>query len=130
MLGIVGPRSDEVTGETLSAGELFRATVFTNENNDENGDVTVMFSTNLMPGNGLWSSNVCDDKVARVQAQLIGDFQGDNEAELHVQLSGGSVLRACGSGDLVNWELESQARAVLQAGINDYGDAAPSTSLF
>lgn len=130
MLGIFGARRDEVTGETLSAGELFRAAVFTNENIDENGDVTVTFSTNLMPGNGLWSSNVCDDKVARVQAQLVGDFQGDNEAELHVQLSGGSVLRACGSGDLVNWELESQARAVLQAGINDYGDAAPSTSLF
>lgn len=130
MLGILGPRNDEVTGETLSAGALFRAAVFTNENIDENGDVTVMFSTNLMPGNGLWSSNVCGDKVARVQAQLVGDFQGDNEAELHVQLSGGSVLRACGSGDLVNWELDSQARAVLQAGINDYGDAAPSTSLF
>jgi hypothetical protein len=130
MLGITGPREDEATGETLSAGDLFRATVFTNEHIDDEGNVTVTFSTNLMPGNGLWSSNVCDDKVARVQAQLVGDFQGDNEAELHVLLAGGSVLRACGSEDLVNWELESQARAVLQAGINDYGDAAPSTSLF
>jgi hypothetical protein len=130
MLGFTGPRTDSVTGQVLSEGELFRQWILRNENIDSQGNVTLTFSTNLQPGNDLWSSNVCDDKIATVQAQLVGDFQGDNEAELQIGLEGTSLLRRCDSDELVNWSIDSSARAVLQAGVNTFGEAKPSSSLF
>jgi hypothetical protein len=129
MLGFSESRTDRVTGAELSAGELFRQSVLRNEYIEENGDLVVTFPTNLQPGNELWSSNVCDDKIARVQAQLVGDFQGDNEAEVQVVLEGGSVLRRCDSDELIGWDLRSPGRAVVQAGVNTFGDVSPNSSL-
>lgn len=129
MLGITGPRKDEVTGEVLSEGELFRRAILRNESIDSHGNVSVSFPTNLEPGNKLWSTNVCDDKVVSVQAQLVGDFQGDNEAELHVALEGGSVMRRCDSDELIHWAIDSSVVAVLQAGVNTFGEVRPNTSL-
>ena len=130
MLGFTGPRIDNVTGEMLSEGDLFRQWILRNENVDSQGNVVITFSTNLQPGNELWSSNVCDDKIATVQAQLVGDFQGDNEAELQVGLEGSSILRRCDSDELVTWSIDSSAQAVIQAGVNTFGEAKPSSSLF
>ncbi len=130
MLGFKSPRIDNVTGEMLSEGDLFRQWILRSENIDSQGNVTVTFSTNLQPGNELWSSNVCDDKIATVQAQLVGDFQGDNEAELQIGLEGSSILRRCDSDEIVNWAIDSSAQAVIQAGVNTFGEAKPSTSLF
>jgi hypothetical protein len=130
MLGFRSPRTDNVTGQELSEGELFRQWILRNENLDEQGNVTISFSTNLQPGNDLWSSNVCDDKVATVQAQLVGDFQGDNEAELQIGLEGSSILRRCDSDELIHWSINSSAQAVIQAGVNTFGEAKPNSSLF
>lgn len=130
MLGFTGPRTDNVTGATLSEGDLFRQWILRNENVDSQGNVMVTFSTNLQPGNELWSSNVCDDKIATVQAQLVGDFQGDNEAEIQIGLEGSSILRRCDSDELVNWSIDSSAQAVIQAGVNTFGEAKPNSSLF
>lgn len=130
MLGFTGPRTDNVTGQELSEGELFRQWILRNENLDEQGNVTISFSTNLQPGNDLWSSNVCDDKVATVQAQLVGDFQGDNEAELQIGLEGSSIMRRCDSDELIHWSINSSAQAVIQAGVNTFGEAKPNSSLF
>lgn len=130
MLGFTGSRTDNVTGETLTEGDLFRQWILRNENVDSQGNVTVTFSTNLQPGNELWSSNVCDDKIATVQAQLVGDFQGDNEAEIQIGLEGNSILRRCDSDELVTWSIDSSAQAVIQAGVNTFGEAKPSSSLF
>jgi hypothetical protein len=130
MLGFTAPRIDNVTGEELSQGQLFRQWILRNENLDTQGSVKVTFSTNLQPGNELWSTNVCDDKVATVQAQLVGDFQGDNEAEIQVELEGSSILRRCDSDEIVNWSIDSSALAVIQAGVNDFGEAKPNSSLF
>jgi len=130
MLGITGPRTDEVTGEELSEGELFRRTILRNENIDAQGNVQITFSTNLQPGNDLWSTSVCDDKVATVQAQIVGDFQGDNEAEIKIALDGGSVMRRCDSEELIQWDISSAGLAVVQAGVNTFGEATANTSLF
>ncbi|HEX9298213.1 MAG TPA: hypothetical protein VF881_20375, partial [Polyangiaceae bacterium] len=97
MLGIAGPRKDEVTGETLSEGMQFRELLLRNENLDGSGGVGVSFSTNLAPGNSLWASDVCADRIATVQAQIVGDFLGDNEARVQVVLAGDAVMRACDS---------------------------------
>ncbi len=136
MLGILGPRTDTVTGQQLSEGEQFRQMVLRNENIDGNGGVGIVFATDLQSGNQLWSSSVCNDRVASVQAQLVGDFLGDNQAQVNIVLAGGSVMRGCDAEVLRTWSLGSGGSstpstiAVVQAGVNTFGDAPPNTSLF
>ncbi len=128
VLGITGPRKDDVTGVELSPGDQFRALLLRNENLDASGGVGIEFSSNLEPGNGLWPSNVCDDTVTSVEAQLVGDFLGDNEAEVDLSLDGGGVLRRCDREELSNWS--TSGSAVVQAGVNTYGTApTPNASL-
>jgi hypothetical protein len=135
LLGIDGDRVDAVTGRTLSPGEQFRLELLKNANLDGNGGVGIAFATNLDPGNGVWMTDVCQDRVASLQAQLVGDFQGDDEAIVEIRLQGTSFLRSCGSDGIVPWSLgsdedQSSRLAVVQAGVNDFGSAAANTSLF
>jgi hypothetical protein len=136
MLGIRGPRKDTVTEQDLSEGEQFRQLLLRNDNLDGNGGVGIEFATDLQPGNGLWSSNVCNDRLSGVQAQLVGDFLGDNQAEVDLTLTGAAVMRACDTGALTLWSFggkdssASTAPASIQAGVNTFGDAPANTSLF
>jgi hypothetical protein len=137
MLGITGPRTDAVTGQTLSEGDQFRQILLRNENLDGKGGVGITFATDLQPGNGLWSTDVCEDRLSGVQAQLVGDFLGDNQAQVNLFLSGSGTMRTCdGTNDVVSWSLDggnassSSAFAVIQAGVNTFGNAPPNTSLF
>lgn len=135
MLGITGPRTDAVTGEVLSEGQQFRELLLRNANLDGQGGVGITFATDLMPKNGLWSSNVCNDRVSTMQAQLVGDFLGDNQAEVTLSLTGGAVMRQCGSDSVESWSFgaigasSSASVAVIQAGVNTFGDAPPNSSL-
>jgi hypothetical protein len=137
LLGITGPRKDEVTGQTLSAGDQFRALLLRNENFDGHGGVAINFATDLQVGNKLWSAEVCDDRIASVQAQLVGDFLGDNQAQVDLSLSGTAVVRSCSDGSLQTWSMgggdgsnAAGAIAIIGAGVNTYGDAPPNNSLF
>lgn len=135
MLGIVGPRTDEVTGQVLGAGEQFRMITQRNQAFDDNGSLTLTFSTNLQPGNGLWSADVCGDRISNVQVQLVGDNLGDDEAQANLTLSGAAVLRACDSDDVRVWSMAEgtgagQTTAVVQAGVNSFGTAGPNGSLY
>jgi len=135
MLGITGPRKDAVTGEDLTEGEQFRQLLLQNQNLDGKGGVGITFATNLQPGNQLWSTDVCADRITGVQAQLVGDFLGDNEAQVNLSLSGAAVLRDCGGDDVKTWSFGNQAGgsdalAVIQAGVNSYGTAPENASLF
>ena len=68
------------------------------------------FSSNLEVGNELWPSNiVCDDRIASVEAQLVGDFLGDDDAQVDLVLEHGGVLRRCDGDELVNWSTASNA---------------------
>jgi hypothetical protein len=129
MLGITGPRVDPITGEYLTEGDLFRRAVLKNENLDPRGNLTITFSTDLSPGNRLWSADLCNDKVTNVQAQIVGDFQGDNEAELMIKLVGGALLRSCGSDQIKTYNLD-ETKATVQAGVNTFGEAQPNGALF
>jgi hypothetical protein len=134
-LGITGPRTDEVTGQTLSEGEQFRQLVLRNENLDGKGGVGVTFATDLQPGNGLWSTDVCADRIDTVRAQLVGDFLGDATAKVHVSLSGGAIVRDCGSEALSSWSFgraqgDDTSFAAVQAGVNSFGSAPANSSLF
>lgn len=135
MLGITGPRKDEVTGQELSPGELFRQLAVRNASWDERGALTITFSTNLQPGNGLWATDVCSDRVTSVGAQLVGDFLGDDEAQVNLSLTGAAVLAKCDSEGVEAWSMAdgtsaSKAVAIVQAGVNSFGKAAPNASLF
>jgi hypothetical protein len=135
MLGITGPRTDTVTGEELSEGQQFRQILLQNQNLDGKGGVGISFATDLLPGNQLWSSDVCSDRITSVQAQLVGDFLGDNEAQVNLSLSGAALLRDCGSDDISTWSFGSQsgdsdALAVIQAGVNSFGTAPENASLY
>jgi hypothetical protein len=135
MLGITGPRTDAVTGEKLSEGQQFRQILLQNQNLDGKGGVGISFATDLQPGNQLWSTDVCSDRITSVQAQLVGDFQGDNEAQVNLSLSGAALLRDCGSDDISTWSFGSQsgnsdALAVVQAGVNSFGTAPENASLY
>lgn len=134
-LGINAERTDEVTGQKLSQGDQFRMLVLRNENLDGKGGVGVTFATDLQPGNGLWSTDVCADRITGVRAQLVGDFLGDATAKVHVLLSGGAILRDCGSDSVQSWEFGSvqgddTVFAAIQAGVNNYGSAPVNSSLF
>jgi hypothetical protein len=135
MLGITGPRTDAVTGEQLTEGDQFRQLLLQNQNLDGEGGVGITFATNLQPGNQLWSTDVCSDRITTVQAQLVGDFLGDNEAQVNLSLSGAALLRDCGSDDISTWSFGSQSGdsnslAVIQAGVNSYGTAPENASLY
>lgn len=127
VLGVVRERTDAVTGEVLTAGDQFRRLLLQNENLDGHGGVGVAFASSAHRGNGIWPVNVCDDKITSVSAQVVGDFTGDDEAQVEVELEGGGVLRRCDGDALVNWS--TSGRAVTQAGINSYGTVAPNRSL-
>jgi len=136
MLSIVGVRKDEVTGEELSEGAQLRQLLLRNENLDGKGGVGIAFPTNLQPDNGLWSANVCLDRVVSVQAQIVGDFLGDNDARVLLVLDGGGVVRSCGTEDVQTWSFggenspSSAAQANIQAGVNSFGEAPANKSLF
>jgi hypothetical protein len=127
VLGVTAEREDSVTGEVLTTGDQFRRILLQNENLDGHGGVGVSFASSALPGNGLWPVNVCDDKIVSVAAQLVGDFSGDNDAQVELALEGGGVLRRCDQDTLVNWS--TSALAVAQAGVNSFGSAAPNRSL-
>jgi hypothetical protein len=134
LLGVEGPRVDDVTGQSLSEGEQFR--LLLQAQRSGLGAATVEFATTLQEGNGLWSSAVCNDRVATVEAQLVGDFLGDNDARVEVSLLGTGFQRSCGAGDVVPWQFgqrdDTSAIAVssIQAGVNSFGAAPPNNSLY
>jgi len=137
MLGITGPRTDECTGEVLTEAQQFQRVLLQNASLDGAGGVSIKFATDLMPGNDLWSTNVCADRITGVRAQLVGDYLGDNEAEVSLSQSGAAIVRSCDDGSLTSWSLGGDsveklgtAVAVIQAGVNGYGDAPVNTSLF
>jgi hypothetical protein len=134
LLGILAPRVDSVTGEELSEGRQFREYLLRNQNLDGQGGVGLAFSTTLDPDNGLWSTDVCSDRVKSIEAQIVGDFLGDDEAQVNLQLQGTSLLRECDTDAIQSWSLgggdSSSAVAIIQAGVNDFGKATPNTSLF
>jgi len=124
-----------VTGQELSEGEQFRQLLLQNQNLDGKGGVGITFPTNLQPGNQLWSSDVCADRITSVQAQLVGDFLGDNEAQINLSLAGAAVLRDCAADNIRAWSFgnqsgDSDALAIIQAGVNTFGTAPENSSLY
>ncbi|MGE5786882.1 MAG: hypothetical protein ACM3ZE_19975 [Myxococcales bacterium] len=137
MLGITSARKDPCTGEVSTEAQQFQRVLLENANLDGKGGVTLRFATDLMPGNNLWSTDVCDDRITGIRANLVGDFLGDNEAQVNLALSGTAILHDCAGENINTWSLGDDVveglgntLAVIQAGANDFGKAALNTSLW
>ncbi|MCU0702003.1 MAG: hypothetical protein MUC96_36335, partial [Myxococcaceae bacterium] len=137
MLGIVGPRRDEVTGLEMSEGEQFRRLLLQNPNFDGVGGVSLRFPTAWWHDARLWPDDVCDDRISSVSAQLVGRNLGDSAAEIRLTTSGGAVVQACGSGaEMRAWftgagdSVGEEHLAVLKAGVNSLDQASPSNAFF
>lgn len=137
ILGITGPRMDPDTGEMISAGEQFRRALLAQPYGYQ-GQVwpALRFSTALREGNALFSSLVCNSRISSIEAQLVGDFLGDNNATIRILVDGAGLLRTCDStqGNERNnaWSLRPAgvpAPATIQAGVNSFGTAGPNISL-
>jgi hypothetical protein len=92
------------------------------------------FSTSLNPGNGLFSTGICNDQIARQQVRLIGDGLGDDQARVILVQGGVSTQRGCesgrgGAGDVLRGYELAQRRAEVQAGVNVLPTSAPDTQL-
>jgi len=132
VLGIHGEVTDPVTGQVVSPAEQFRQRLLAPANLANNGVVTLVFATGVGADNGIFSTSVCNDQIRTIQVKLIGDGQGDNQARIHLDQRGSVFQRACeafrnGSGDLIREYAVSdsqQNHAVVQVGINSYGDAS------
>lgn len=125
VLGITGPRTDADTGAVISPAAQFRASLFAQPFTFQ-GHVwpAIRFGTSLMPERGLFSSLVCNDRITGIEAQLVGDFLGDNQADLYVLADGATLLRSCATSDVTPWSLRPSgqpAPADIQAGVNSYG---------
>ncbi len=137
ILGITGPRMDLDTGEMISAGEQFRRALLAQPYGYQ-GQVwpALRFSTALREGNALFSSLVCNSRISSIEAQLVGDFLGDNNATVRILVDGAGMLRTCDStqgNERINaWSLRPAgvpAPATIQAGVNSFGTAGPNISL-
>jgi hypothetical protein len=134
VLGIRGPVVDEVTGEVVSEAEQFRRLLLAPSNLGADGTVELRFSTSLNPGNGLFSTGVCNDQIARLQVRLIGDGLGDDQARVILVQGGVSTQRGCesrrgGAGDVLRGYELAERRAEVQAGVNVLPTSAPDTQL-
>jgi hypothetical protein len=139
-LHITGDVRDTVTGETLTAGQQLRRILLASSNIQSDGSVRISFPTNLLADNGLWSTDLCEDRITNVEAKLVGDSLGDNDVQVNLELSGTNFVRSCEPGEpLRAWSLDARGAgpdpfAVIQGGANTYGpnDPAPgiNNSLF
>lgn len=143
ILGIVSPRMDPDTGETISPAEQFRRRLFAQPVAVGTSVwPAIRFGTTLRSEDPVFNSLVCNARIASVEAQLVGDFLGDNQAVVRAFLEGDNILRACNSRiDAMNamdqvdsvrtWRFRldgSGESAVIQAGINSFGTTMPNTS--
>ncbi len=135
ILQIRGPVRDHVTGKEVSEVEQFQRLLLQPNHVDGAVGVAIPFPTTLNPGNGVWGSLVCNDQIRSIQAQLVGDGLGDDQARVLLSHGGTSLMRSCdamtrGNDDiLIEYGLIPR-RVEVQAGINAYPEAAKDAQLF
>ncbi|MDP3278626.1 MAG: hypothetical protein Q8Q09_25780 [Deltaproteobacteria bacterium] len=135
ILGIVASRTDAETGEVISEGEQFRRALLAQPVSNEGRTwPAIRFATSLRRDSALFTSLVCNARITSLQARVVGDFLGDNQAILRLLADGAGSVRTCDSGasnTLTNeWKLRPAgvlAPATLAAGVNDFG--TPEVSL-
>jgi hypothetical protein len=117
ILGIDQQVRDPVTGRWLSAAEQFHQVLALPQNLDTAGNVSLKFRTSLRAGNGVFSSDVCEDRIQGMKMNLVSaSLQGDT-AYVSLRQVGQGELAACAGGETVDYQLGGKT-AEIPAGLN------------
>jgi hypothetical protein len=133
IFGITGPIDDPVTGEEVTEAEQFVAILTDPDNVLPDGSIELRFALPLV-GDTPFGAYHCNDRVESQQVKVIGDYLGDNHLEVLVGSEGSSSMRRCDAEDLSFSEAVAtynlgRRRAVIQAGVNDWGTPEPNGGL-
>ncbi len=116
ILGIHGEITDPVTGQSLSEAQQFQRLLALPRNRDAQGNVALPFSTSILPGNGVFATDVAVDVITGLQASLVGSAISGRTAYVTLLQSGRGRLRAT-DGSIQTYALGSKTASV-PAGIN------------
>ncbi len=127
VFGITGEKLDEVTGQILSAAEQFRQRLLNPQNRTTSGGVSLRFPTSVSPGNGIWSSGVCNDQIASISVKILGNGLGDDQARVRLTQGQALLMRSCeavrndDANDIIHhYQLPESESNEVSAGINTY----------
>lgn len=127
VFGITGDKTDEVTGQTVSAAEQFRQRLLNPQNRTTSGGVSLRFATSVSPGNGLWSSGVCNDQIASIAVKILGNGLGDDQARVRLTQGQALLMRSCEAvrndenNDIIqHYQFPESESNEVSAGINSY----------
>ncbi len=127
VFGITGEKRDEITGQILSAAEQFRLRLLDPQNRTTSGGVTLTFSTSVSPGNGLWSSGVCNDQIASISVKILGNGLGDDQARVRLTQGKALLMRSCEAvrndeaNDIIHhYQLPESESNEVSTGVNVY----------
>ncbi len=127
VFGITGEKKDEVTGQILSPAEQFRLRLLNPQNRTTSGGVSLRFATSVSPGNGLWSSGVCNDQIASISVKILGNGLGDDQARVRITQGQALLMRSCETvrndedNDIIHhYQLPESESNEVSAGVNVY----------
>ncbi len=139
ILGLTETIYDAVTGAEVTPAEQLRWLIADPGSWDADGNLHITFST-ASPGQEIFSSAVCSDRVQTVGANLIGDALGADATSAYIKLvhGGTSYLRACrrgasGEPELLAYDMTTSGNgpsvARLHASINGMTDGTSTPDL-
>ncbi len=112
VLHIAGDVQDPVTGDTLTAAQQFQALLALPSHHDAAGNVQLQFATSILPGNGIFASDVAEDVLEGISASVDGSLiQSDRPVYLRLTQSGRSRLRG-GDGTVSSYSLGPKTASV------------------
>ena len=117
LLGIQGSVTDPVTGRELTPAAQFHQLLTLPQNRDGAGNVSIKFRTSLGAANGVFGSDVCEDRIQGVKMNLVSStLQGDT-AYVSLRQVGQAELGACSGAGPVDYQLGGKT-AQVPAGLN------------
>jgi hypothetical protein len=117
ILGIDKDVEDPVTGRSVPPAEQFHEVLALPQNHDGAGNLSLKFRTSLRPGNPIFSSDVCEDRIQSLKINLVSSsLQGDT-AYLTLRQVGQGELASCTGGSAVTYQLGGKT-AEIPAGLN------------
>lgn len=130
VFGIVDEVFDPVTGDVVTKAEQFAAALADPALQLDDGTIGIRFALTL-DRDGPLGRLTCDARIEAMEVRMVGDYLGDGHAEVLVENAGRSSARRCDAADLPRPESVNDydlgtRRVVIQAGVNDWGDATPN----
>lgn len=116
----------DVDGTPATPAEQFQALLRDPAHRRPDGTIALPFTLSATPGDTLFSTWLCDDRLDRIEVKLIGDYLGDREAEVLLTRQGLTTVRRCDAANLSPSTAHAEysfdrEQVVLQAGVGEWG---------